>query len=178
MNYELRITNKMKTYNSQFVIRNSLFVSLHQTTKKEMFMKIIEKDGKRLVFDVIRRKYVALTPEEQVRQYFVNYLISEKGFPKEMIANEVSIKLHNTFKRCDTVIYNADLTPLMIVEYKAPTIDITPMIFEQIVRYNMALHAQYLIVSNGMKHICCQINYESQQYVFLKEIPEYKEIKG
>ena len=128
-------------------------------------MKIIEKDGKRLVFDVIRRKYVALTPEEQVRQYFVNYLISEKGFPKEMIANEVSIKLHNTFKRCDTVIYNADLTPLMIVEYKAPTIDITPMIFEQ-------------IVSNGMKHICCQINYESQQYVFLKEIPEYKEIKG
>ena len=95
-----------------------------------------------------------------------------------MIANEVSIKLHNTSKRCDTVIYNADLTPLMIVEYKAPTIDITPMIFEQIVRYNMALHAQYLIVSNGMKHICCQINYESQQYVFLKEIPEYKEIKG
>ena len=79
-------------------------------------MKIIEKDGKRLVFDVIRRKYVALTPEEQVRQYFVNYLISEKGFPKEMIANEVSIKLHNTFKRCDTVIYNTDLTPLMIVE--------------------------------------------------------------
>ena len=135
-------------------------------------------DGRLRIFDRLRRKFVALTPEEQVRQCFVHYLISEKGFPQEVIANEVSIRLHNTSKRCDTVIYDSDLTPLVIVEYKAPAIDITPAVFEQIIRYNMALHARYLIVSNGLRHICCRIDYESRQYSFLKEVPEYREIKG
>ena len=139
-------------------------------------MKIIEKDGKRLVFDIIRRKYVALTPEEQVRQYFVNYLISEKGFPKEMIANEVSIKLHNTSKRCDTVIYNADLTPLMIVEYKAPQVEITQAVFDQITRYNIILRVDYLIVTNGINHYCCRIDYEKNTYYFLPDIPTYADL--
>lgn len=154
------------------------FASKQPREDKEKFMKIMEKEGKRWVFDAIRRKYVVLTPEEQVRQCFVHYLISEKGFPQEVIANEVSIRLHNTSKRCDTVIYDSDLTPLVIVEYKAPAIDITPAVFEQIIRYNMALHARYLIVSNGLRHICCRIDYESRQYSFLKEVPEYREIKG
>ena len=129
-----------------------------------------------LVWDEARRKYVALTPEEWVRQHFVHFLIAEKGYRQELIANEVSISLNGTAKRCDTVIFDRQLTPLVVVEYKAPSIPITPKVFEQIVRYNMVLHVQYLIVSNGMRHFCCQIDYETQSYRFLKEIPNAKAI--
>ena len=120
-------------------------------------------------------KHVALTPEEWVRQHFVNYLITEKHYPIEAISNEVTIKLHNTSKRCDTVIFNTMLEPFIIAEYKAPHIEITEEVFQQILRYNMSLHARYLIVSNGLKHICCQIDYTQQTYKFLKEIPTYEE---
>ena len=129
-----------------------------------------------LVWDEARRKYVALTPEEWVRQHFVHFLIAEKGYRQELIANEVSISLNGTAKRCDTVIFDRQLTPLVVVEYKAPSIPITPKVFEQIVRYNMVLHVQYLIVSNGMRHFCCQIDYETRSYRFLKEIPNAKAI--
>lgn len=135
--------------------------------------KVAEKDGKHIIFDIVRRKYVALTPEEWVRQHFVNYLISEKKFPKELLANEVPIKLNGTSKRCDTVAYNRFLAPLMIVEYKAPTIEITRAVFDQIARYNIVLRVRYLIVSNGMSHFCCKIDYEAQSYSFLEDIPEY-----
>lgn len=135
--------------------------------------KVAEKDGKRIIFDIVRRKYVALTPEEWVRQHFVNYLISEKKFPKELLANEVPIKLNGTSKRCDTVAYNRFLAPLLIVEYKAPTIEITRAVFDQIARYNIVLRVRYLIVSNGMSHFCCKIDYEAQSYSFLEGIPEY-----
>lgn len=137
-------------------------------------VKVVEKEGKRSIFDRIRQRYVALTPEEWVRQHFVNYLITEKKYPKELLANEVSIKLHNTSKRCDTIVYNAFLTPLVIVEYKSPTVEITANVFDQIVRYNMALQVPYLVVSNGINHYCCQIDYDSQNYVFLQDIPEYE----
>ena len=134
-------------------------------------IKVKKSADQLLVWDETRRKYVALTPEEWVRQHFVHFLISEKGYRQELIANEVSIKLNGTAKRCDTVIYDRLLTPLMIVEYKAPSITITPKVFDQIVRYNRVLHVQYLIVSNGLRHFCCQINYETQSYRFLEEIP-------
>ena len=136
--------------------------------------KVIEKEGKRMVFDPLRRKYVALTPEEWVRQHFVNYLITHKNFPQELVANEVLIKLNGTSKRCDTVAYNRFLTPLMIVEYKASTVNITSAVFDQIVRYNMVLKVKYLTVSNGINHFCCQIDYDKQAYTFLEEIPDYK----
>ena len=118
-------------------------------------------------------KFVALTPEEWVRQHFVNYLISDKGYPKELLGNEVPLKLNGTSKRCDTVAYNRFLTPLMIVEYKAPHIEITSSVFDQIVRYNMVLHVRYLAVSNGISHFCCKIDYENLTYSFLEGIPEY-----
>ena len=137
----------------------------------------VKKSAEQLfVWDETRRKYITLTPEEWVRQHFVHFLVSEKGYRQELIANEVSIKLNETTKRCDTIIYDRQLTPLMIVEYKAPTITITPKVFDQIVRYNMVLHVQYLTVSNGLRHFCCQINYETQSYRFLKEIPDAQEI--
>ena len=139
--------------------------------------KIVEKEGKQTIFDSVRRKYVALTPEEWVRQHFVNFLIADKGYPKELLANEVFIKLNGTSKRCDTVVYNRFLEPLLIVEYKSPHIPITSSVFDQIARYNRALHVKYLIVSNGMNHYCCQIDYASQAYTFLKEIPTYNELE-
>ena len=135
-------------------------------------IKVKKTTDQLLVWDVTRRKYVTLTPEEWVRQHFVHFLIANKGYRQELIANEVSIKLNGTAKRCDTVIYNQQLDPLVIIEYKAPTISITPKVFDQIVRYNMVLHVQYLIVSNGIRHFCCQINYETLSYRFLEEIPD------
>jgi len=140
-------------------------------------VKVKEKDGKHFIFDPIRSKYVALNPEEWVRQHFVNYLITEKGYPKELLGNEISIKLNNTAKRCDTVAYNRFLTPLMIIEYKAPTIEITNAVFDQIARYNMKLHVRYLVVSNGLSHFCCKIDYTKQTYTFLQAIPSYPELE-
>ena len=140
-------------------------------------LKIAIKDDKQLVFDILRRKYVALTPEEWVRQHFVRFLIQEKSYPSECIGNEVSITLNGTKKRCDSVVYGKQAEPLMIIEYKAPNIDITQQVFEQISRYNIRLRVKWLIVSNGLQHYCCQIDYESGTYQFVEDIPTYNDIK-
>lgn len=138
--------------------------------------KIRKADNKVYIWDFIRKKYVILTPEEWVRQNFVNYLVSEKKYPASLISNEIQIFLNNRSKRCDTVIYKNNLQPLIIVEYKAPDVQITQQVFDQIARYNIVLRVNYLIVSNGIKHFCCKINYETNSYVFLAEIPEYNSI--
>ena len=140
-------------------------------------LKVTTKAGKPQVFDVLRRKYVALTPEEWVRQQFVHFLISQKSYPAECIGNEVSITLNGTKKRCDSVVYGKQAEPLMIIEYKAPYIDITQQVFEQISRYNIRLRVKWLIVSNGLQHYCCQIDYESGTYQFVEDIPSYNDIK-
>ena len=141
-------------------------------------LKVTTMAGKPHVFDVLRRKYVALTPEEWVRQQFVHYLIREKGYPAECIGNEVSINLNGTRKRCDSVVYGQQAEPLMIIEYKAPTVDITQQVFEQISRYNIKLRVRWLIVSNGLQHYCCQINYQSGSCQFVEDIPTYEKVKG
>lgn len=133
--------------------------------------KIIEKDSKPFIFDVIRRQYVALTPEEWVRQHFVHFLISHKGYPQALMANEVQLKLNGMSRRCDTVIYDRTLRPRVIVEYKAPTVNITQQVFDQICRYNMVLQVEYLIVSNGLAHYCCKMDYTTRSYTFLREVP-------
>lgn len=138
--------------------------------------KISEKNGKHLILDPIRKKYVTLTPEEWVRQHFVNYLITEKGYPKELIANEISIVLNGTNKRCDTVAYNRFLAPIFIAEYKSPTVAIKQSVIDQIIRYNMVLKVRYLVVSNGMQHFCCRIDFETGNYTYLNEIPVYDSI--
>lgn len=135
--------------------------------------KIITRDGKRSIFDVIRRRYVALTPEEWVRQHFVHFLMTHKGYPQALMANEVQVQLNGTKKRCDTVLYRRDLTARMIVEYKAPEVEITQKVFDQITRYNMVLKVDYLIVSNGIRHYCCRMDYEQNSYTFLQDIPNY-----
>lgn len=135
--------------------------------------KITDRNGKRLILDSLRRKYVALTPEEWVRQHVVQFLINYKGYPKGLLANEVQVSLNGTRKRCDTIVYDTSLKPRMIVEYKAPSVEITQAVFDQITRYNMVLHVEYLLVSNGIQHYCCRIDYTTRQYHFLQEIPAY-----
>ena len=114
--------------------------------------KITIREGKRFIFDTLRKKYVALTPEEWVRQHFTHFLLEQKGYPAGLLANEVQINLNGTRKRCDTVLYRKDLSARMIVEYKAPHIEISQAVFDQITRYNMVLKVDYLIVTNGIKH--------------------------
>lgn len=140
--------------------------------------KIREKDGKREIFDRLRRCYVALTPEEWVRQHFVNMLIEHKGYPATLTANEVPITLNGMMRRCDTVVYDKNLRPIAIVEYKAPTVKIDEKVFAQIARYNLVLKVNFLIVSNGLQHFCCKMDYEKNSYSFLREIPAYDVVAG
>ncbi len=123
------------------------------------------------VFDPLRKKYVALTPEEYVRQHFTAWMTDHFGYPASLMSNEVSMILNDTRRRCDTVIFRSDGSPLVIVEYKAPTVAITQNVFDQIARYNMVLRSRYLIVSNGMRHFCCEMDYEKSSYSFLPQIP-------
>ncbi|HCO67133.1 MAG TPA: hypothetical protein DIT04_05160 [Dysgonomonas sp.] len=133
----------------------------------------IKKTDRLYIWDRIRRKYVALTPEEYVRQHFINYLITEKSYPEALIANETQIDLNHQKRRCDSVVYNNQLTPLVIIEYKAPDVKITQEVFNQIVNYNIVLKVKYLIVSNGIEHYCCRMDYSDMSYCYLDEIPDF-----
>jgi len=134
-------------------------------------------DGVVRVFDALRGKYVALTPEEWVRQHFVRHLIDHLGYPAALMGNEVSLTLNGTARRCDTVLFSPEgLVPRMIVEYKAPGVEITQKVFDQIVRYNMVLHARWLAVSNGMRHFCCEIDYNARGVRFLPQFPAYRQL--
>lgn len=139
-------------------------------------VKIQQRNGKNVIFDLLRQKFVALTPEEWVRQHFVNFLTDCKGYPKGLLANEVQLNLNGTKKRCDTVLFDKQLQARMIVEYKAPHVAITQAVFDQITRYNMVLKVEYLIVSNGLTHYCCRIDYTHQNYTFLPDIPAYGDL--
>ena len=139
-------------------------------------IKIAQQGNKQLIFDFLRRKYVALTPEEWVRQHFVHYLIEHKGYPAGLMGNEVELSIGDKRLRCDTVLYNKVALPHMIIEYKAPTIKLQQKTFDQISAYNLLLKVDYLIVSNGMQHICCRMDYENQKYCFLEDIPDYQNL--
>ncbi len=138
--------------------------------------KITKKDDKPFILDVIRRQYVALTPEEWVRQHFVHFLIEHKGYPQSLMGNEVQLKLNGMSRRCDTVVYDRSLHPRVIIEYKAPTVNITQKVFDQICRYNMVLQVDYLIVSNGLVHYCSKVDYPTRSYSFLQDIPAYENL--
>ena len=137
-------------------------------------IKIQEKGEKRQIFDFLRRKWVALTPEEWVRQHFTHFLVEQKNYPQALLANEVELRIGEKRLRCDTLLYNKELRPRMIIEYKAPTIQIQQKTFDQITVYNLLLKVDYLIVSNGLHHYCCKMDYEHQSYQFLRDIPDYE----
>ena len=138
--------------------------------------KISEQAGKTMVWDPVRMLWTPLTPEEQVRQAFVSYLTNYKGYPLSHIANEQAIQLNGMSRRCDSVVYDKAGQPKVIVEYKRPTVTITQKVFDQISRYNLVLHVDYLIISNGLKHYCVRMDYNAGKYTFLQDIPTYAEL--
>ena len=142
----------------------------------EYEIKVSEKCGKRVIFDFLRQKYVALTPEEWVRQHFVHYLVEHKGYPKGLLGNEIELKIGDKRLRCDSILYNKVAQPQMIIEYKAPTIQLQQKTFDQISAYNLLLKVDYLIVSNGLRHYCCKMDYGNQRYLFLDDIPDYEKL--
>lgn len=125
------------------------------------------------VHDVYRSKWVLLTPEEWVRQHFVHYLVEYLGYPAGMVANEMGINLNSTSRRCDTVVFSLSLAPLMIVEYKAPSVRIDQKVLDQIVSYNTVLRVPYLVVSNGLHHYCFKAEGLAGRYVPLSFVPRY-----
>jgi predicted type IV restriction endonuclease len=134
-------------------------------------IKIINE--KSFIFDALRKKYVRLTNEEWVRQNFVQFLISEKKYSVSLINVEAGVLVNNNAQRADLVVFDRLGKPALVAEFKAPEIKISQKTFDQIVRYNMQLKVRYLIVSNGMDHYCCKINYTDNSYAFLKEIPDF-----
>ena len=146
---------------------------MHKLNLPSYQFKIKSSENKQLIFDPIRKKYVVLTPEEWVRQNFVQYLIKEKDYPISMIAVEKQLTLNSLKKRFDILIFNSDGSSKIIIECKAPSVKITQDTFDQIARYNLKLNADYLIVTNGLKHFSCELDTQNERYIFLKEIPEY-----
>ena len=138
--------------------------------------KIVVRNEKQMVFDFLRNRFVALTPEEWVRQQFTHFLVEHKGYPAMFIGNEITLSVGRLSRRCDSVVFNKSAEPVMIIEYKAPTVKITQKVFEQICSYNITLHAPYLTVSNGLQSYCCRIDKEANTYEFLKDIPAYGEL--
>ena len=138
--------------------------------------KISERDDKFFVWDPVRKLWTAFTPEENVRQCFVSYLVNYKGYPISHIANEQGIEFNGMSRRCDSVIYDKSGQPKVIVEYKAPTVTLTQKVFDQIARYNLVLHVDYLIVSNGLKHYCIKMEYPTGSFTFLQDIPNYADL--
>ena len=138
--------------------------------------RIKEDKGKKYIFDEIRRRFVLLTPEEWVRQHVVNYLVSEKNFPRQLVSVEKGFQQNRNRQRYDLLVYNRKGKPLMIVECKAPGVEINQHVFDQANRYNNKHNAQYMLISNGIKHYCCYINPVNRQYAFLKDIPDFNEI--
>ncbi|NPD81253.1 type I restriction enzyme HsdR N-terminal domain-containing protein [Prevotella sp. PINT] len=136
-------------------------------------IKVKKENGRMSVLDVLRRKYVVITPEEWVRQHFVHFLMEHLGYPPALLQNEVELRCGDKKLRCDSILYGTDARPRMIIEYKAPHIAITQKVFDQISAYNLLLHVDYLIVSNGKKHYCCKMDYVNNSYHFLREIPPY-----
>lgn len=128
------------------------------------------------IFDFLRRRYVALTPEECVRQHFVHFLVEQKGYPPTLLANEVPLTMGGKRLRADSVLYDRELRPRMIMEYKAPEVTITQETFNQISAYNLLLRVEYLVVSNGLTHYCLRLNREQNRYDFLPDIPAYQDL--
>lgn len=136
--------------------------------------RLKNSENKPFIFDVIRKKFLVLTPEEWVRQHVLQFLIQDKGYPQSLINVEKEIKVGNTRKRYDIVIFHPDGSLFLIIECKAPSITITQETFDQIARYNLQLQADFLMVSNGLAHYYCQMDYTEERYQFLKELPDYK----
>ena len=136
-----------------------------------------ERENKKYIFDKIRKKYVLLTPEEWVRQNFIRYLLEEKGYIQSLVRVEMFFKLNRLSKRADIALFNRSGQPKVLVECKSPKVRIRQVVFEQVARYNLSFKVDFLIVTNGLQHYCCKMDYEKKSYTFLKEIPGFMEME-
>ena len=136
-------------------------------------LKIKSSENTLYIFDIIRKKYVVLTPEEWVRQHVVHYLINSKGYPKSLIAVEKQLTINTLKKRFDILVFNTQGLPDLIIECKSPSINISQDTFDQIARYNLKLNAKRLMVTNGLQHYFCKLDPLNKQYIFLKDLPVY-----
>ncbi|MFO7745006.1 MAG: type I restriction enzyme HsdR N-terminal domain-containing protein [Psychroflexus sp.] len=139
----------------------------------EYSFKLKSKENKPVIFSILRKKYLVLTPEEWVRQHCVRFLILEKNYSKDLLNEERQIQINGILKRYDVVAFSPNGKINLIVECKAPKVTITQDTFDQIARYNMALKADYLMITNGINHYFCQMDYNKETYVFLETLPSY-----
>lgn len=139
-------------------------------------LKTKYEGSRKYVFDVVRKKYVVLTPEEFVRQNFIRFIISELNFPLSLISVELPVKFHGLKKRCDILLNNRNGEPLMLVECKAPGVKITQDVVDQIVIYNQSLNVQYLIITNGDRTLCLLRDPENGKYIIIHHIPPYNNL--
>lgn len=130
------------------------------------------------IFDPIRQKEVPLTPEERVRQAFVHYLIHSLGYPSSRIANEYCITVGKVQRRCDTVVFSSCLTPLMVIEYKAPSVSLSQEVVDQAFRYNSVLKVPYILLTNGSHSIIYRVGYDGEQTTILRHIPTFSELEN
>jgi hypothetical protein len=130
-------------------------------------------ENKVAIFDEIRKKFIILTPEEWVRQHVVLFLLEEKKYPKSHLNVEKLIKVNALSKRYDVVVFQPNGDLFLLVECKAPEVKITQETFDQIARYNLTLKAQFLMVTNGLNHYFCQMDFENEKYIFLKDLPDF-----
>ncbi len=136
-------------------------------------IKIEQRGPKTFVFDIFRRRFVALTPEEWVRQHFLRWLHKDKGYPASLISVEASLEYNKMKRRADAIIYTNKAVPLMIVECKSATQKITRDVFDQVARYNFPFGVDYLVVTNGLMHYCCLRDENAGKWLFLDDIPAY-----
>lgn len=135
--------------------------------------KLKEKAGQLFIFDELRKKELVLTPEEWVRQHFIQHLIHQKKYPKTLIKLEGGLKLNQLQKRTDILVFDLDGNPTILVECKANTVQIDQKVFDQIASYNIIHQVKYLVVTNGINHFYCLINYETKSYTFIEDLPNY-----
>jgi hypothetical protein len=149
---------------------------MDQLNLPEFAIRIKKEDEASLVYDQIRKKYVVLTPEEWVRQHFINYLISHLGYPRALINVEQGLKYNSLQKRSDIIVYSRDGEPLVLVECKAARYNLDQKVMEQGLMYNRTIGARYIIITNGVESACMQIDVEASKVEFLKEVPGYDEL--
>ena len=130
-------------------------------------------ENKVSIFDAIRKKFIILTPEEWVRHHVVQFLMTEKNYPQSLLNVEKVLQVNGLRKRYDIVVYNSDGTIHILIECKAPEVTISQNTFDQIAQYNMTLQSNYLMVTNGLNHYFCQMDFENEKYQFLTELPNY-----
>lgn len=168
----------MLAYVNPFCAKRCCFVKKRITFVKVVFileLRVENKNGKKHIFDAFRQKWVVLTPEEGVRQQFCQFLVDVKSYPQICIANECTLSINGQSQRCDTVVYSKGV-PIMLVEYKAPSVKITQDVINQALRYNTKLHVPYLVVTNSIDTYCFVINYQTLKATPLTDIPEYKSL--